>query len=91
MFDDVADIKKRLITFFRLCDTNKNGLVTWNEFRTYREQYSYKSTDDFPANSHALLTQDKETFVWLAGGADETNHKGFFTWEDVRSRFTGDL
>ena len=45
-------IKSKLVTFFRLCDTNRNGHVTWTEFHTYRKTYSYKSLDDFSANEH---------------------------------------
>ena len=90
--DVESDIKSKLITFFRLADSNKNGLVTWTEFRSYREKYSYKSSNDIVGSQHAMLAQDKETFVWLAGGNDhhQTN-KGFFTWGDLRERFTSDM
>ena len=39
-------IKSKLVMFFRLCDTNKNGRVTWNEFRSHRQQYSYQGADE---------------------------------------------
>ena len=85
-------IKGKLITFFKLCDTNKNGKVTWNEFWEYRQKYAYKNANDFHTYATEAKQADKDTFVWLAAGEfDNSNHKGFFTWDDVRSRFTDEL
>ena len=91
VIDVETDIRSKLVTFFRLADTNKNGLVTWTEFRSYREKYSYFTENDLVGSKHAMLEQDKETFVWLAGGKDEMAKKGFFTWGDLRERFTSDM
>ena len=51
--DDTA-IKSKLVTFFRLCDTNRDGKVTWSEFHTYRKTFSFKS-EEFSANEQAAL------------------------------------
>ncbi len=80
------------MTFFRLCDQNKNGKVSWNEFWAYKQKYTYAASadgDDFDSYVSQLKRSDKDTFIWLASGAfGEENHKGYFTWDDVRSRFT---
>lgn len=82
------DIKSKLVIFFRLCDSDKNGRVTWNEFHGYRNKYSYKLDGQISANG---VKQDKETFMWLANGQESNDHKGYFTWDDVRTRFMSDL
>ena len=74
-------IRSNLAAFFKAADADKNGKVTWSEFRDYSVAVHEKPStkEDLAEGAPFLKNLDKDTFVWLSSGGNGQT-KGYFTW-----------